>query len=179
MTDKGIKRYEAGLTALVVRIPEADPVVGAWRERYDPSAALGVPAHVSVLYPFLDAGRTDEGVHAALAEVFARHQAFDVRFERCGRFPGMLYLAPEPAGPFRELTEDVVARWPEAPPYGGRFGGSAPHLTVALRQEDAVLDEVEGELRAGLPFASRVTSVDLVAYDGTNWEERASFALGG
>jgi len=33
-------------TALIVAVPEAEPVVGEWRERYD-SARLGIPAHVS------------------------------------------------------------------------------------------------------------------------------------
>ncbi len=64
------------------------------------------------------------------------------------------------------------------PPYGGRFTGIAPHLTVAQGQEDTVLAEIETDLAGGLPFTSRVSSVELLVHDGTRWRERASFALG-
>lgn len=113
----------------------------------------------------------------ALADLLGKHRAFDLRFERCGRFPGVLYLAPEPDTQLRRLTEVVAERWPEAPPYGGKFTEIVPHLTIADGQDDAVLDEVEVDLLGQLPFMSRVSSVDLMAYDGAKWRERASFAL--
>ena len=40
-------------SAVVVEVPEAEPLVGAWRLRFDPVAALGMPAHVTLLYPFV------------------------------------------------------------------------------------------------------------------------------
>ena len=43
----------AGQTALVVAVPSAEPVVARLRASYDVAAAYGVPAHVTVLYPFL------------------------------------------------------------------------------------------------------------------------------
>ncbi|MEV0650638.1 2'-5' RNA ligase family protein [Phytomonospora sp. NPDC050363] len=101
--------YRPGETALVIAVPEVEPAVGAWRRRFDSAAAAGVPAHVTVLYPFLDIGRVDT---AALAALFGGHRAFDVRFEQSARFPEVLYLAPTPERPFRELTEAVAARWP-------------------------------------------------------------------
>ncbi len=33
-------------SALIITAPEAEPVVKAWRERFDPSAAVGVPAQL-------------------------------------------------------------------------------------------------------------------------------------
>jgi hypothetical protein len=39
-------------SALVVVVPEAEAAVNAHRRRLDPAAAWGVPAHVTVLYPF-------------------------------------------------------------------------------------------------------------------------------
>ncbi|MFI0941521.1 2'-5' RNA ligase family protein [Streptomyces sp. NPDC021020] len=176
MADEGA--FRAGQTALVVRVPEAEPVVGAWRGRLDPSARAGVPAHVTVLVPFLDESRLDRGTRDDLAALLAARPAFDVAFARCGRFPGVLYLVPEPAGPLAALTAAVAARWPEAPPYGGRFAGVVPHLTVADGQDEAVLADVEAGLAAGLPITSRVRAVDLMAFDGARWQPRASFPLG-
>ncbi|MFB6820435.1 2'-5' RNA ligase family protein [Streptomyces virginiae] len=145
---------------------------------FDPSAQAGVPAHVTVLFPFLEESRTDELVHLALADVLSRHQAFDLRFERCGRLPEVLYLAPEPDTPLRRLTEAIADRWPEAPPYGGRFAEIVPHLTIAQGQEDADVEEIEADLAGRLPFTSHVASVELMVHDGVKWQERASFALG-
>jgi 2'-5' RNA ligase len=176
MADDASARFAVGQTALVVPVPEAEPAVRPWRERFDPAARAGVPAHVTVVFPFLPAARVDDGTCAVLDELFARHRSFDVRFEKCGRFPGVLYLAPVPDGPFRRLTEAVVERWPEAPPYGGKYDPH-PHLTVAQGQDEAVLDEIESGLRPALPFEARVPTVDLVLFSGTEWRHRATFGL--
>lgn len=62
-------------TGVVVPVAAAEPVVGRHRRRLDHSAAWGVPAHVTVVYPFVPPGRiaveTTEEAAAALAEVSA------------------------------------------------------------------------------------------------------------
>ncbi|MEV7612563.1 2'-5' RNA ligase family protein [Streptomyces sp. NPDC089799] len=177
MADEQSSVFEAGQTGLVIGVPEAEPAVRGWRERLNHSAWAEVPAHVTVLYPFLDESLVDEGVCAALAELFGRHSAFDLRFARCGRFPGVLYLVPEPDGPVRRLTEAVVGRWPEAQPYGGKYGEAVPHLTIVQKQEEEVLDEIEAGVADHLPVSCRVSAVHLMVYDGVKWQERATFAL--
>lgn len=160
-----------------MRIPEAEPAVRAWRDRWDLSARAGVPAHVTVLFPFIDESRVDSGALAAVGEVIGRHRSFEARFEHCGRLPGILYLVPEPDIPFRRLTEAIVDRWPETPPFGGQFDEVVPHLTIAQGQDDAVLEEAEADLRSRLPVTARVSSVDLMVHDGSRWQQRASFVL--
>ncbi|MFI8347729.1 2'-5' RNA ligase family protein [Streptomyces sp. NPDC085596] len=95
MADEDAQKFQAGQSGLIVRVPEAEPLVGAWRNRLDPPARAGVPAHVTVLFPFLDASLIDEGVCAMIGDVLGRQESFEVGFERCGRFPGVLYLTPE------------------------------------------------------------------------------------
>uniref|UniRef100_A0AAU2JHT9 2'-5' RNA ligase family protein n=1 Tax=Streptomyces sp. NBC_00049 TaxID=2903617 RepID=A0AAU2JHT9_9ACTN len=177
MTDDNSAVFQAGQTGLIVKVPEAEAVVRSWRERHDPAAVAGVPAHVTVLFPFLAEDRIDAAVHAALTEVLGGHEAFDLRFERCGRLPEVLYLVPEPDTRVRRLTEAIAARWPEAPPYGGRFTEIIPHLTVAQGQRAGVEEEMEADLLGGLPFTCRVSSVELMVHDGETWRDRASFAL--
>jgi 2'-5' RNA ligase len=177
MTGDGSGGFQAGKSGLIVRIPEAEPAVRAWRDRLDPSARAGVPAHVTVLFPFLDENRIDSGARAAIKEVIGRHRPFEARFEQCGRFPGILYLVPEPDIPFRRLTETIADRWPQTPPFGGQFDEIVPHLTIAQGEDDAVLEEAEADLRSRLPVTARVSSVDLIVHDGTRWQQQASFAL--
>ncbi|MEU1534992.1 2'-5' RNA ligase family protein [Streptomyces fagopyri] len=169
--------FQAGQSGLIVKVPEAEPAVRVWRDSLDPSARAGVPAHVTVLFPFLEESLIDDDVFAAVGEVIGRHRPFEARFEHCGRFPGILYLVPEPDLPFRRLTEAIADRWPETPPFGGQFDEVVPHLTIAQRQDEAVLREAEADLRSRLPVTARVSSVHLMVHDGTRWQQRAAFAL--
>ncbi|MDJ0343617.1 2'-5' RNA ligase family protein [Streptomyces sp. H10-C2] len=179
MASDNSSRFPAGRTALVIKVPEAEPLVGAWRQRFDPAMEAGVPAHVTVLYPFLDRERIDVREVEALEEVFGAHAAFDLSFHQCGRFPDLLYLAPEPTGGLRALTSAVADRWPEAPPYGGRYADVVPHLTVAYSPDPSVFNTIEADLTAGLPVVARVSSVQLVVSDGEKWHNAETFSLRG
>ena len=58
-----------GQTGLVLLVPALDPLIGRWRERYDPVTAYGMPAHVTVVYPWKPAATITESDRAALAEL--------------------------------------------------------------------------------------------------------------
>jgi hypothetical protein len=49
-------------SAIIIPIPEAEPIVGPLRLQYDGAARLGVPAHITVLYPFYP-------IQAAIGEI--------------------------------------------------------------------------------------------------------------
>ena len=128
-----------------------------------------LPAHVTVLYPAPDDVE-------AIAQALAPFEPFDVVFPRLDRFPGVLWLAPEPAEPFVRMTEAMVARFPDFPPYGGSYSSIVPHLTVA----ESLLDETASLVEPLLPLASRVESVVLyTSADSVHWAEHATFDLGG
>ncbi|GHJ23956.1 hypothetical protein TPA0909_55700 [Streptomyces albus] len=169
----------AGTTALSVPVPEADALVRGWRARYDTAARYGGTAHLTVLFPFLHRSATGPAEVAALGGLFAAHPAFTLTFRRCGRFPGVLYLVPEPAAPLRALTAAVARRWPSHPPYGGLFGDLAPHLTVANSGGAALHRDIERRLSALLPVSARVGAVDLVVHEAGRWQPWLTFPLGG
>ena len=123
-------------SAFVVPVPEAEPWVKDLRERYDPIAAVGMPAHITVLFPFMSPDLLTDNDLARAAEIFRRSRPFEVRLERVGRFPESLYLVPEPDEPFISLTEAIMREFPEYPPYGGKFTEIIPHLTVANRSAE-------------------------------------------
>lgn len=109
--------------------------MAAWRGRPGPVGAPGLPLHVTLLHPFVAPRAIDAAVEAALHEVVADMAQFRFVLARLARFPGVLYLAPEPPEPFVELTGALQERWPEHPPYGGAYESVVPHLTVALGGE--------------------------------------------
>lgn len=121
-----------GESALLVPVPAAEPLVGEMRIAYDPAAALGVPAHITLLYPFVQPSAITEDTVATLRAVFVRHEPFGFSLREARWFGReVLYLAPEPTAPFLSLTEELTARFPGHPPYGGAFDEVMPHLTVA------------------------------------------------
>nr|WP_308800976.1 2'-5' RNA ligase family protein [Streptomyces polyasparticus] len=165
--------HALGETALTILLPEADPLI---REDF--------PAHVSVLFPFLHQDRIDASVRDRLGELLRGHEPFDLTFAEFGRYPGVLYLDPWPAGPVRALTKSVVAAWPECAPYRGIFGedGLRPHLTLAnsLGPEATAdaYDALEAELAPLLPLTCTIRHVSLVTWDGTAFRETERFTLG-
>src|SRR5581483_5248567 len=70
-------------TALIVAVPEAEPSVRDLRLAHDSSAALGVPAHVTILFPFAHPDGLDE---AALEQLFEHFAPFDFTLDRIERF---------------------------------------------------------------------------------------------
>jgi 2'-5' RNA ligase len=163
---------------VVVTVPEAEPVVRDWRLRHTYDAPLGMPAHVTLLFPFVPADRLG-GAQARVAEVVAAAPAFDVAFASTARFPEVLYLAPKPAQPFAALTEAIVSEWPEHPPYEGAFETVMPHLTVAESEDSAVLDRISAEVEPQLPIEARVGEASLfVEDDEGRWSEHSRLPLG-
>src|SRR5512144_3267442 len=106
-------------SALIIAVPEAEPLVKVLRDRFDPSAPLGVPAHITILVPFVPPSEITPVVLAELRELFAQFLVVEFTLPELRRFPEVLYLAPSPAEPFKALTYAVVDRYPDYPPYGG------------------------------------------------------------
>jgi len=153
-------------------VAPAEPVVSAWRDRFDASAAQGMPAHITVLYPFLGERRLNDEVLAQLRGMCAELPVLEVVFRRTRRFTEVLYLEPDPADGLRQLTIAIAERWPEAPPYGGAFD-DIPHLTVAHSADDDVLANVEADVLRALPVQARLVEACLYVFDGARWRRRS------
>jgi 2'-5' RNA ligase len=167
---------EVGDTGLVLRVPEVDPVVDRWRGRYDPVAALGVPAHVTVLYPWISTALLTGDDVAAITAIAAASEPFELTFARVGRFPGTLWLDPQPGGPILALIAAVSARWPDYRPYGGTYGDQpVPHLTVADKTDPAALGHVVDDLERSLPVRSRIAELSLVVRRADGWVLERAF----
>lgn len=166
-------------TALVVLLPEADLVVGRWRADLDPSARRGMPAHITVLYPWIPADQVTEADRATLTDLIGAVPAFKVSLTDIQRFPQTLWLAPYPADPFVRLTMDVQRQWPEYEPYGGRFPMIVPHLSIGDAVDPDALGHVVADVAPRLPVEARVTQVALMAHDaGGRWQQHSTYDLG-
>ena len=150
-------------------MPEAEPAVGSIRATHDSSAARGVPAHITILAPFLPPDEIDE---APLRELFARFSSFDFVLDGVEQFDdGHVWLRPTPLWRFADLTAAVWERWPERPPYEGAVDVVIPHLTIS---------ETPLDVNVSLPIAARAHEVVLIEEDESSgmWTTRTRFPLG-
>ena len=167
-------------TALITRVPEAERYIAHYRQRFDPSARRNVPAHVTILYPFMAPALIDAQVLESLARIAGSVPRFDYRLARTERFPVALYLAPDPGEPFSALTDGIFRAFPDYPPFDGKFATIVPHVTVA-HGDEPLLCELEVELRIALPgsgLPARCSELVLIENSSGRWEQMHVFALG-
>lgn len=161
---------------LMVPVPELDAVVRRRLELREPEhlplEAGDSAAHITLLAPFGSREEVTDGVLAELRRFFSDVTPFDFRLTRVSRFPGgTVYVTPEPAAPFRQLTLELTRRFPEHPPYAGAFDDVVPHLGVPLLPDEEVAD-VEAELSGRLPVSVRAREAALYW-----WEDGACGTL--
>jgi 2'-5' RNA ligase len=144
---------------------------------FDPPGEPGLPHHVTVVYPFVRARMPARAVRKRLRSAFATVRPFEFRLTAVGRFPGVLYLAPDSAEPFVALTEASVRAVPSHLPYRGAFDAIVPHVTVLEHAPEP--EGLEERLRSALPITARADFVELYA-PGTDgiWRSRMRFPLG-
>ena len=168
--------YE-GKTGVVIPVPAVDSLLASVAARFPGVVREGVPAHLSVQYPFVAAGELDDGVAGALAKVFAEQQPMPVTFTECRRRGGFVYLVPDPIDGLAKLTAQIRHRWPEVAPPEGLDDEVGPHVTVAMRASDQAADTIEQETITALPISTELAEAWLVAFDG-RWVLRERFEFG-
>ncbi|WP_367848861.1 2'-5' RNA ligase family protein [Rhodoferax sp. WC2427] len=167
-------------TGLIVRVAEAEPHVAHLRDRFHPVAKLGVPAHITVLYPFMPPERIDRDVVQRIQDAIAGIAAFPFTLGVVGRFPATAYLAPEPAAPFIALTQSLAQAFPDYPPFGGEFETIIPHLSVAhgsASDADTAQAELSQALAEKGPIHSVCSAVVLLENASGVWKQMQVFPL--
>ena len=168
-------------SGILVPMPEAEPAVGPPRARLDRAADWGVPAHVTVLFPFVPPEEISDAVIETAARAVASVPAFCCEFSRtCWFREDVLWLAPEPAAPFRALTSAVHAAFPRFPPYDGEYAEVMPHLTIGSHGGADALRAAEAAVGPALPVRTLVRRAWLMT--GTqapgSWRVIAELPLG-
>ena len=172
------------VSVLLVEIPEAERLVAPHRRRLDANASLGIPAHVTVLYPFLPPAEIGADTLAELSRLFAAVPRFSFTLDRVRWFSqSVVWLGPSDESPFRALTTLASTAYPSCPPYGGAHPDPVPHLTIGHGDGLAELRAAAEAVRPLLPIATEATRVTLMAGPDPArqpgpWQTVDSFPLG-
>jgi len=170
-------------SAIDVCLPELADLLDRWRVPTVGVAAKGVPPHISLLYPWRPAPLQPSDIGEAAAAI-AGIPPFTMTLRQLGRFPGVLYLRPEPDDSPRTLMRRLTAAFPDTLPYRGQFNDPMPHLTVAKAESEEELDRLEAEvatqLDSYLPLTLTIQSL-AIEEEGSDgmWSVRATIALSG
>ena len=175
-------------TVLLLAMPAAEPVVGKHRRELDLSAADGIPAHLTVVYPFKPLEKISEADHERLAQIGRKHDPFQVEGIRTAWF-GEQVMFVEVNAPqlVHALTVDVASTYPEHPPYSGDIplADIVPHLTVGAGAPVSALRKAASAVEDGLPFSQRVRAMELWAGPAVGgrtqpapWSHIRSYTLG-
>lgn len=171
-----------GQTAIIVPVPEADPLVGAWRDRFDKHAAQGVPAHITLLSPFVAPEQLD-AILPRLPALLAGAPAH-YTLSRLRPWPGLAVLVPQPLDWFLAASRALCAHT-GLRPYGGKHGDAIqPHLTVAYGDPDpqverARFEAIAADLDPRLPLRCALDQAWLMQLDGARWVRRHVVPLRG
>jgi 2'-5' RNA ligase len=168
-------------TLLALLVPDAEPLVGDLRARLDPAAKLGLGAHITLLYPFLDSDAIDEAVPARLRAVAADHAPLSFGLDDVGQFPSTVWLAPRPAEAIVALASALEGAFPDRPTTGRVFDGFVPHVSVARNirgDRNAVIATLGDRLRSAPGILCHCAWIHVMRRDDDGWRVHARVGLG-
>jgi 2'-5' RNA ligase len=141
------------------------------RRRSVGDASSGLPAHLTMLYPFVDPGRLRADVRRRLAAMAAMTPSFEYQLAGPASWPNATYVAVDPTAPFVALQGRLAEAFPAFPIYGTDPGFEfVPHVTIAEGPpagDPAILDDPAWR---SLPRTGRVASIEVIArLPGAPW----------
>lgn len=146
---------------VIIAPPEIQVAVTPLRLKYGMERMLRVPAHITVLFPFVPLQQLDSAA-ARLHEIYADFPAFDVTLDGYGFFPSTAYLKIVDPAPIKALFQRIHAAYPQYPPYRGAFGSDdiSPHMTVG--EFGSEIERAAADFPPYKPLTFRVSRLHLL-----------------
>jgi 2'-5' RNA ligase len=118
-------------TVMIVAPHDVQAIAVPILRQYAPETLIRVPAHITLLYPFVPVEHLDNAC-VMLQEVCAEIPPFEITLSGYDSFPGIAFMKLADPEPIRAVFRRIFEAFPDYPPYGGRFGNELnPHMTVA------------------------------------------------
>jgi 2'-5' RNA ligase len=167
-------------TAVVIVLDDARPQLEPVRAEFHAGeVAMGIPLHVTLLYPFAPSDQVDE---EELEDFFARYGAFTLTLTGLATWPLVVYAIPEPRERLLAIMHALFEKYPDYPPYEGEIAEPEPHATLSELEAGESLEAVAARIRAQIeslfPLTCHIRDVALLEeYEPDRWRERRRFPL--
>ncbi len=168
-------------TGIVIFAPhEVQAVAVPIMRLYAPDSLIRVPAHITLMFPFVPYERLDAAAQI-IQSICANIEPFEITLASYGQFPGAVFMQPTDPEPIKAVFRKFYAAFPECPPYGGAFGDDIhPHVTVGeFKNPD---QQSAAQLPEYAPITFRAERLHLIydVYDAPLlWLTHSVIALGG
>ena len=165
----------------MIVIDDAEPFDEVRSEFAVETFALGIPFHVTLLYPFAPREDLTEALLGELGSFFAALEPFHFELTRIAAWPRVVYGVPEPDDALLACMHALWAKFPSWPPYGAEFTEVLPHATLGEDVDAAaVRDEIERRVAPYLPHRCQARDVALwEEFEPNRWREQERFPLSG
>ena len=167
-------------SVILIPVLNINVIVDKWRKLYDKVSNHGIPAHITLLYPFRHPSVIDDNALSILSNFFNKVSPFQFSLDKINTFPNVIFLEPNPRELFIDLTKQLADIFPDTLPYDGKFPEINPHLTLAqLSEKDdsqIILQNINNDLAPQLPINVIVKEAWLMEEDDNGeWSIRSKF----
>jgi len=151
-------------SAVIIRVALPD-ALDRLRRRCVADASLGVPGHVTLLYPFVEPPGLRDDTRDTVASIASAHASFSFVLSGPEQWPDTLYAAVDPNEPFVAIHRDLASAFPGYLIYGRPGLEFVPHVTIA--EGDHVGDpSVLGDPAwSELPVTALANALEVIAED--------------
>ncbi len=152
---------EFSTAVVIIAPPEVQAFATPLRLKYGFEGMVRVPAHITVLFPFVPLAQLDAACHI-LSDLCASVPPFSVTLDGYGHFPTVTYLKPTNPAPIQALYRKVFAAFPAYPPYRGAFGIDEiiPHMTIG--EFGSEIERAAADFPSYAPLTFPVHNVHLI-----------------
>lgn len=167
---------DGGETAIIIPMSRCEQMLADVAGDLNLERVQGMPAHVTLLYPFVEATRLGPDVAAEARRALSDVRPFRCEFSTFGRFtdpPAALYLEPVPERPFRTMTALLEQAFGTRA-YGGAFDEVIPHLTLVESSDTSAWIRVESLIGPALPIVEIVSGFSIYRQRAGTWVEAFS-----
>lgn len=148
-------------SAIIVRV-HLPPTLEALRRAHVGDANKGLPAHVTLLSPFVREDALLPPLREEIAALLSSHHAFDYHLIGPKTSSDTIYAGVDSERPFLDLYRDLSAAFPDYPIYEDKAAEVIPHVTIAgASAPDKRI--VEDRAWHALPTRRRAHAVELIA----------------
>ncbi len=150
-------------TVIMIVVPhELQAIAVPLLRRHAPDTLTRVPAHLTVLYPFVPYDQLDEAC-LQLQSICAGIAPFELTMAGYAEFPGVIYMPPRNPRPIKHLFQRISPHFPDCQPYRGAYGDEiTPHLTVGEFESDGEQHAAWAALPRYVPYTFRVTHLHIL-----------------